>query len=318
MSVAGVAAMPVASGESLPNVPSMFAPLTHDRPSDPMRLSLWWVAPWEDVPASAWLLAFDRYLQQRTGASAQPLSWLIREYADLASTAEARLERMQSGRTLAQGLQRLDPAITPPILDKMVIREALRHRRRPYIYTEEQVRSLLAAALDMPSPRAPLRPLTLYTMLVLGYCAGLRVGEFTRLALADFRLDDGTIEIRNTKFFKSRRLPLTASVVADLERYVAARQQAGASQEPAAALFWNEQGGRGYTVVTAQHLLTDVMDRKILQRTPIAAMARARNGLATRTDSRVLAVSLYGRTLFCLEHAAKRHVAQIGEGVCVR
>ena len=207
------------------------------------------------------LLAFDRYLQQRTGASAQPLPWLIREYADLASTPEARLERLQSGRTLAQGLQRLDPAITPPILDKMVIREALRHRRRPYIYTEEQVRCLLAVALDMPSPRAPLRPLTLYTMLILGYCAGLRVGEFTRLALADFRPDDGTIEIRNTKFFKSRRLPLTASVVADLERYVAARQQAGASQEPAAALFWNEQGGRGYTVVTAQHLLTEVIRR---------------------------------------------------------
>ena len=122
-------------------------------------------------------------------------------------------------------------------------------------------RCLLAAALDMPSPRAPLRPLTLYTMLILGYCAGLRVGEFTRLALADFRPDDGTIEIRNTKFFKSRRLPLTASVVADLERYVAARPQAGASQEPAAALFWNEQGGRGYTVVTAQHLLTEVIRR---------------------------------------------------------
>jgi hypothetical protein len=52
--------------------------------------------------------------------------------------------------------------------------------------------------------------------------------------------------------------------------------------------------------------------------TPIAAMARARNGLATRTDSRVLAVSLYGPTLVYLEHAAKRHVAQIGEGVCVR
>ena len=32
----------------------------------------------------------------------------------------------------------------------------------------------------------------------------------------------------------------------------------------------------------------------------------------------VRAVSLYGPTLVCLEHAAKRHVAQIGEGVCVR
>ena len=45
----------------------------------------------------------------------------------------------------------------------------------------------------------------------------------------------------------------------------------------------------------------------VLQRTPITAMARARNGLATRTDSRVLAVSLYGPTLICLEHATKRH-----------
>jgi integrase/recombinase XerD len=67
----------------------------------------------------------------------------------------------------------------------MIVREALRQRRRPYIYTAEQVRCLLATALEMPSPRAPLRPLTLYTMVILGYCAGLRLGELTRLALAD-------------------------------------------------------------------------------------------------------------------------------------
>jgi hypothetical protein len=40
--------------------------------------------------------------------------------------------------------------------------------------------------------------------------------------------------------------------------------------------------------------------------------------LATRTGGRVLTVRLYGPTLVCLEHAAKRHVAQIGEEVCVR
>jgi hypothetical protein len=37
----------------------------------------------------------------------------------------------------------------------MIVREALRQRRRPYIYTEEQVRCLLATALEMPSPPAP-------------------------------------------------------------------------------------------------------------------------------------------------------------------
>jgi hypothetical protein len=41
-------------------------------------------------------------LQQRPGASLQPLALLVREYAALAATPEARLERFQSGRTLAR------------------------------------------------------------------------------------------------------------------------------------------------------------------------------------------------------------------------
>ena len=85
-------------------------------------------------------------------------------------------------------------------------------------------------------------------MVILGYCAGLRLGELTRLALADFRPEEGTLEVRNTKFFKSRRLPLTASVVAEVERYLAARREAGASQDAAAALLllWNERAGHGF------------------------------------------------------------------------
>jgi integrase/recombinase XerD len=205
------------------------------------------------------LLAFDRYLQRRPGAASQSLPLLIREYADAGRTPEARLERLQSGRTLMQAMQRHDPAIIPLKLDKSVVREALRKRRKPYIYTEEEVRRLLAAALNMPSPLAPLRPLTLYTMSILAYCAGLRLGEFTRLTLSDFRAEEGTVEVRNTKFFKSRRLPLTASVITKIQQYLKAREQAGGALEPSAALLWNERKGGGYTVVTAQHLLADVI-----------------------------------------------------------
>jgi integrase/recombinase XerD len=42
----------------------------------------------------------------------------------------------------------------------------------------------------------------LYTMVVLTYCAGLRIGELVRLTLADVHLDDDSIEIRESKFFK--------------------------------------------------------------------------------------------------------------------
>jgi hypothetical protein len=59
------------------------------------------------------------------------------------------------------------------------------------------------------------------------------------------------------------------------------------------------------------------LDRKVFERTPIPAMARARDGLATRTDSRVLTVRFHNPTLVRVEHAAKRHIAQIGEEICV-
>jgi hypothetical protein len=60
------------------------------------------------------------------------------------------------------------------------------------------------------------------------------------------------------------------------------------------------------------------LDRKIFQRTPIPTMARARNGLATRTDGRVLAMSFHDPTMVRLDHTAKRHVTQTGEEVYVR
>jgi integrase/recombinase XerD len=70
-------------------------------------------------------------------------------------------------------------------------------------------------------------PLTLYTMLVLAYCAGLRLGEIVHLDLGDVDLTRGEIAVRNTKFFKSRTLPLAPTVVAALRDFVGARHSAG-------------------------------------------------------------------------------------------
>ena len=64
-------------------------------------------------------------------------------------------------------------------------------------------------------------------MLVLAYCAGLRIGEIVRLNVGDFNIDDRVIEVRGTKFFKSRRLPLSDSAVAALQSYLAARKGGG-------------------------------------------------------------------------------------------
>jgi integrase len=90
-------------------------------------------------------------------------------------------------------------------------------------------------------------------MLVLAYCCGLRIGEIARLNVGDIDFEKRVIEIRETKFFKSRRLPLSNSVAGALSFYVVARLKAGAPPEPSSGLFWHEQPpGRHSTVVAGQ------------------------------------------------------------------
>lgn len=211
-------------------------------------------------------LHFDRFLQQRPGAAKETLSALVRHYAAAAGSAATKLERVKLGRVLAKALNRRGIPTAAPVRDRMLVHEMFRNRCKPYIYTDDEVRLLLETARRFPSPKAPLRPLTLYTMLVLSYCAGLRIGEIVGLKLKDIDLNAGTIEIRDTKFFKSRRLPLSAGALAALQNYVKARGKAGASVNPESSLFWHERGG--YSYIAAEQLLRRVIQEAGLRTAP--------------------------------------------------
>jgi integrase len=198
-------------------------------------------------------LHFDRFLQQRPGADQEPLTTLIREYAACASSAAGKVQRIALGRVIAKELNRSGLAVAAPKRDRVLMQEMLRCRRRPHIYTIEEVQRLLDAARRDSAPRAPLRSLTLYTMLALAYCAGLRLAEIVGLKLGDLDLNADCIEVLDTKFFKSRRLPLSATAMAALRDYLKARAKAGAPTESDAPLFWHARGGYGY-VATGAHL----------------------------------------------------------------
>jgi integrase/recombinase XerD len=213
------------------------------------------------------LLRFDRFLQSHPDLSGQPLNVLVQEWTRSGSGAQHALDCHQVGRALSLALRRIDPAIEPIAFDRHLQRLAQQAHRRPYIYTEEEVRQLLAAASSFPSPLSPLRPVTLYTMLALAYCAGLRLGEIVRLTIDDVHLADATIEIRDTKFFKSRRLPLSATVVAALRHYLEARCQAGAPNEPSTGLFWHPKAAGRYSYGMAGKLLVQVLRRAGLKPT---------------------------------------------------
>jgi integrase len=207
------------------------------------------------------LLRFDRFLQQHPDLRSLPLKRLVREWANDTPTAEHAWRSSQIGRILSKALRRFDSTAELISIDGDLEKRARQLHRRPYIYSEGDVCRLLEVARKFPSPRSPIRPVTLYTMLVLAYCTGLRLGEIVRLNVADVDLGNGTIEVRDTKFFKSRRLPLSCGVVSALRSYLDARQEAGAPDEPAAGLFWQQRTSERYSYVAAGQLLRRVLKR---------------------------------------------------------
>ena len=97
-------------------------------------------------------------------------------------------------------------------------------RVAPHIYREDEIVDLLAAA-RMIGPSGSLRPLTFETLFGLMASTGLRVSEAIHLRDADVDLKRGMLTIRQTKFAKSRELPIHPSTAKALARYRKQRER---------------------------------------------------------------------------------------------
>lgn len=78
------------------------------------------------------------------------------------------------------------------------------HRATPYLYSNDEVVALMAAAQRLPSP---LRRATFETLIGLLYVTEMRVGEAIRLDRGDVDLAHGVLVVRDSKFGKSREVP---------------------------------------------------------------------------------------------------------------
>ena len=208
-----------------------------------------------------WLMRFDRFLQLNPALRDEPIEVMLEHWTSAKATRNHAAECEKLKRVLAKILRHRDPSIPPRRPDPRPEKEVAKQWRKPHIYSPADVRRMLDIARSYPSPRAALRPLSIYTMLLLAYCAGLRRGELARLDLGDADLQGGTITVRQTKFFKTRILPLPDSVRAELRAYIDARRRVGASQDPRSGLFWHEQRSARYTKEAIAWLLVDVLRR---------------------------------------------------------
>jgi integrase len=119
----------------------------------------------------------------------------------------------------------------------------------PYIFSEAEAARLMRAASDLHRPSySPLRPEVIRLAIVLLYTTGLRIGELLRLQVGDFDPREKTLLVRNSKFHKSRLLPVRDDVAHELEAYLLLRRKRDLPTSSSTPFIWNQRrGGKAYS-----------------------------------------------------------------------
>ena len=111
----------------------------------------------------------------------------------------------------------------------------------PYIYSRDELRRLLDAATICENPRSKLQPHTCRMLILLLYGAGLRISEALALTLADVDLAAAILTIRESKFYKTRFVPIGPDLTGALAAY-AARRSTEFPADPEAPFFVSRKG----------------------------------------------------------------------------
>ena len=142
------------------------------------------------------------------------LAWVQQPEADPSSSVW--MHRMGAVRGFARHMSGIDPANEIPPLGLVTFR---RRWRQPFIYSDADIVALMEEVPRLVP--TPFRVASFQTMIGLLATTGMRVGEVIALTRADVDWGEGVITVRNSKFNKSRELPLDPTTVEALGQYAA-------------------------------------------------------------------------------------------------
>ena len=140
----------------------------------------------------------------------------------------------------------------------------------PYIYTQEELRRLFQEIESHPQGTSTLEPATIRTMILLYYGAGLRLREAAHLIRSDVDLNGSILTIRNTKFGKTRLVPVGSHLSRALIQYDRARPK----RRPADAPFFTTTLGRRVNTRTLQKIFRLLCDRAGIHRADTSEQPR--------------------------------------------
>ena len=182
------------------------------------------------------LASFIAFLEQ-AGQSRVSTEAALAWTTTVAGSAAYLARRMRVARSFARYLHSLDPNTEVPPAELF---PAGKHRPVPYIYSDEEVASLMTAARSL-EPR--LRAVTFETLIGLLAATGMRVSEAMAVDADDIDWAEGVLTVRDSKFQKSREILLHPSTLAALVAYRAERDRLLPRQHRS-SLFISTRGNR--------------------------------------------------------------------------
>lgn len=126
--------------------------------------------------------------------------------------------RLSAIRCFTRWARTLDPAIEVPPARLLPARPT---RSAPYIYSDNEIGALIDAARRL---RPAIRAATMSTLVALMAATGIRTGEAIGLDLTDVDQQAATLTVTG-KYGKTRTLPVHATVLTGLARYLEQRGQ---------------------------------------------------------------------------------------------
>ncbi len=112
----------------------------------------------------------------------------------------------------------------------------------PYIFAKEELQRLFNAVEESRRNARKLDAATFRTLILLLYGTGLRRGEACCLTMADVDLSTAVLTVRDTKFYRSRLVPVGSQLADALQGYATRRATRQLSAGMASSFFANRDG----------------------------------------------------------------------------
>jgi integrase/recombinase XerD len=208
-----------------------------------------------ELADAAWLLpGLVAYLQDhgmQTVTIEAVLAWAQQSQTGMATTVGPR--RMTAARGFARYLTGIDARTEVPPLGLMPYRQRW---RRPFIYSPADIDTVMTQARC--SIVSPLRAATYHTLIGLLAVSGLRIGEAIKLDRGDVDWAEGVLLIRESKFGKSRLVPLQTSTMQALNSY--AQRRADLQPQPREPSFFTSLAGKRLLYASVSQTFRQLID----------------------------------------------------------